>query len=84
MILRVIPRRITVLPQAKCKPALPLARIRKTRPPYLKADVEHNPALSRTRLHISYFLYAPDIYKCGFFSRLTINAINDRGMNHAI
>ncbi|CCJ87117.1 hypothetical protein BN133_3494 [Cronobacter dublinensis 582] len=50
----------------------------------MKADVEHNPALSRTRLHISYFLYAPDIYNCGFFSRLTINAINDRGMNHAI
>ncbi|CCK01371.1 FIG00553372: hypothetical protein [Cronobacter sakazakii 696] len=36
----------------------------------MKAPTEHNPAIRRTRLHISYFLYAPDIYKRRFFSRL--------------
>ncbi|CCJ90212.1 FIG00553372: hypothetical protein [Cronobacter turicensis 564] len=36
----------------------------------MKAPGEHNPTVRRTRLHISYFLYAPDIYKRRFFSRL--------------
>ncbi|NCH54557.1 hypothetical protein EHJ15_06175 [Cronobacter muytjensii] len=81
---RETPRGTTVRVNAKCKATLPLARIRKTRPPYLKGDARHNPTIRRTRLHISYFLYAPNIYKCGFFSRLTIIAFNDRGMNHAI